>query len=400
MTAVFDQLCIGPMAIIDDKVKEEPVVRSLECQLKKRSVPVVTCETIEEANELICGLTGCSIVILDWLFNDIEEKDKIMDVSLGSTAKSIKKEEVIQFIKNFLGRCTVPICILSAESEETIYRDLSAEGIPVDDSCPLFIVHKDSASEEKGAVIDKIDAWIKQHPHVYLTLWWKKQCRASSDKLFVELFRDDPFWPHHFVERFALDGVDQGLAILETVNQLVQTGMGVDDLDVSLCEATQEPNLDTLKKLYRRLHYTKENIDKDILPGDVFKKAGSYYLNIRPDCDTTTRVDDDHQIYLIKGDAKKPDKMKSNYRDGRLMPEEKEIILHLLDGKDIVVFNKRLLKVEKYSEWKEKKICRVVQPYITQIRHSFCTHLGRYGVPSAPDDIVRSMFESEKKRKK
>jgi hypothetical protein len=142
--------------------------------------------------------------------------------------------------------------------------------------------------------------------------------------------------------------------------------------------------------------YTQNEIDKDILPGDIFKRKGNYYLNIRPECDTTKRVDEDHMIYLIKGKPVKPNNTNISY-DSKFGITERinQIILLFLDGKDIVIFNKRDLQLGKYSDWKEYKKWRLAPSIITQIRQSFSSYLGRYGIPSYPKKMIDSLFEQK-----
>lgn len=391
MTTVFDKLCRGPTAIIDDQIRTEPAVKKLVGELKQRSIPVIVYASIAEAKAQIAGLAGCSLIVLDWLFPDVAERP--LGVSIGDEGKSTKQAEVISFIKQCLTISTVPICILSAESKEEIIRQLSDNGVSTEKSQPLFVMHKSYAAKKRGVILHEIDKWITGHPHMYLTLWWNNKWRVSSEKLFCQLFQADPFWPSHFIKRFVEDGVDPAVAIVETMNQLVQTGISVDDLNISHCKSRQKPDIQTLKTLCKRLFYTRENIQNDIAPGDVFLKDGAYYLNIRPDCDTTKRIEADHQIYLIRGEPKKADDARRNYHaSGRIVEKENEIVLLFLDDKDLVVFNKRNFRVDKYSAWKDLKICRVTAPYITQIRHRFCTYLGRYGLPSIPKKVVSSLF--------
>lgn len=69
-------------------------------------------------------------------------------------------------------------------------------------------------------------------------------------------------------------------------------------------------------------------------------------------------------------------------------------MLHL-DGKAVVQFYKKDLLVKRFSEMKRyQKVCRIVPPFITQIRQSYSSFLGRYGVPSYPRQIVDSVFQS------
>ena len=133
---------------------------------------------------------------------------------------------------------------------------------------------------------------------------------------------------------------------------------------------------------------------REIRPGDIFKKIEdgtiTYFLNIRPECDTTKRsVEDDPYLYLLEGKPVKRQKIKDriNKKYG-VMPWENEIILLNLDGNDFVQFGKKELSMVKCSDLSGyEKICRVVPPFITQIRQSYINYLGRFGIPSYPKTI-------------
>ncbi len=77
------------------------------------------------------------------------------------------------------------------------------------------------------------------------------------------------------------------------------------------------------------------------------------------------------------------------------LPKVNQIVMFFLDDNDMVVFDKRKLSVQDYSEWKDNKKWRVTHPFITSWRHGFSSFLGRPGVPSYPNEIVGSLFGEE-----
>jgi len=101
------------------------------------------------------------------------------------------------------------------------------------------------------------------------------------------------------------------------------------------------------------------------------------------------------KIYLLKGDVKIAEDIRENYQPTYgIIDKENQITMLLLDGNDFVVFDKRKFLVENYSTWKNYKIYRVTHPFITQIRQSYSSYLGRFGVPSYPAQMLESLFES------
>lgn len=174
-------------------------------------------------------------------------------------------------------------------------------------------------------------------------------------------------------------------------------------------EQIDEESLKSLKKLYERLVYTKHDIDKDIRPGDIFRieegEEKTYLLNLRPECDTTKRIKESRiELYCLRGKAKESKELEGRYDEefGVVNERKTEILLFLLDGNDVVKFDNRKLEIWKYTEIKDKKICRVVSPFINEKRQHYGNFLGRIGVPSYPKDIYKSIFNinQEKSGKK
>ena len=192
---------------------------------------------------------------------------------------------------------------------------------------------------------------------------------------------------------------DPIIALKNTLFQLIYSELDVSAVDparltTGLESADKIKENESLRILYQRLVYLKKDIEKDIQPGDIFKKGKDYYMNIRPDCDTTIRAGADIELYLLKGNKRAPSKVKEGYlKDlGVIDDKESEITMPLLDGKPFVVFSKRNLYIEKYSNWKTSKICRVASPFITRIRQNYSSYIGRFGLPSYPKQIIESLF--------
>ncbi|GAI46736.1 unnamed protein product, partial [marine sediment metagenome] len=146
-----------------------------------------------------------------------------------------------------------------------------------------------------------------------------------------------------------------------------------------------------IKTLYSEIMYLKGNID-DIKPGDIYKDGRKYYINIRPECDTTQigNVDiNETYIYLIKGKKEKDDWVKNNCYDKEygLLNRPVFYILPFLDGKNFVKFTFEDLEIKKYSDIKDKKLYRLLPPFITSFQHHFSSFLGRYGVPKVPQEV-------------
>lgn len=399
MGHLFNSLCKGPVVIIDDKIGEsQDPINSLITELKKNDLLIKTYRHPIEAKNEISNLLMSNFFIIDW---DYGQERKYPGVHLGSTAQSIDEEEVINIIKRIQKVCLGPVFILTSLPTEGIISKLTAADIPIEGERYVFIDNKQNL-REPGKLISKIEEWLKT-PHIYLSKWWINEWLSGNIRLFWDLCSSNPNWPSCFYHEFDKDGDDPILALRDTLIQLILSEIDITTLDESLfsIEIPENPDeLDSLKKLYQRLVYTKNNIEKNNCPGDIYKigtgKEVEYYLNIRPECDTTKRVRDPC-LYLLKGKAESPSSLRDRYNDdyGKILERAPEIIMILLDNNNLVRFDKRDLIIKKVSELKSEgyeKICRVTHPFISMWRQSYMSFLGRFGVPSYPRKIIDSLF--------
>lgn len=398
MGKLFDDLCKGPVVVVDDRIgDEEDLINKLIREIRDNKLPVLTYKSPHEVRNELPGLLFSNFIVLDWKFAG--GGDPTIGVITGDEAEAVAEQEVIELIKELKKVSLAPIFILSAFDKDWIFSKLRDAEIPTGEKNYVFVENKDVLCETSGKLISTIEEWIAASPHVYLSKCWSNEWLTKNTMVFWDLYELHPNWPTLFYRTFAKEE-DPILALRDTLFQLVFSEIDVSQVQSSFLtreedEEKDEGERESLKELYRRLVYLRKDIDKDIRPGDIFKRDTSYYLNIRPECDTT-RHTSNPEVYLLKGDIRTPEEVKkSSYKpDYGIIDKENEITMPLLDGNPFVVFNKRKLLVEKYSRWKEHKICRVASPFITRMRQSYSSYLGRFGVPSYPKQILESLFES------
>jgi hypothetical protein len=97
---------------------------------------------------------------------------------------------------------------------------------------------------------------------------------------------------------------------------------------------------------------------------------------------------------LIKGKVSTRKEVDRSKKTG-IIEKVWQIVLLLLDRNDIVLFDKGDFLIKKYSEIQNKKICRVVHPYITKIQQSFANYIGRFGIPAYPGELLDEIFSKK-----
>lgn len=395
MGELFDELCKGPVVVVDDKIGDEgDFINSLIREIEREKLPIIKYTSINKAKDELRKILFSNFIILDWKMIG-GEIDLSSGTTIGAEAETVVGDEIIEFIEELKGICLAPIFIITNEDVDYIRNELKEKGIS-----DVVVQKKSNLIGDNGILFSEIEKWIVESPHVYLAKCWTNEWLSKNTAVFWDLYELNSNWPTLFYRSFK-EEQDPVLALRDTLFQLVFSEIDVSEVDPSFLDREieqkgEKSQKESLKDLYRRLVYVDKDIDKDVSPGDIFKKDDSYYLNIRPECDTTRRAGDDLKIYLLKGNIRPPQRVKaSSYHPPYgIIDKVNEITMPLLDGNPFVVFNKRELLVEGYLGWKDCKICRVASPFITRMRQSYSSYLGRFGVPSYPEQILESLFES------
>lgn len=130
--------------------------------------------------------------------------------------------------------------------------------------------------------------------------------------------------------------------------------------------------------------------------GDIYKWQQKYFLNIRPSCDCVGR-DGENKIYLIKGVKLKDKEIQNglfNDKYGNFIEQSNFVIVGPIDGcffrfkfKDIVI--------EDFEEKKDKRIGRLLPPFITRVTQKYGLYIHRQGLPRLPKEVIPAVAPIE-----
>jgi hypothetical protein len=138
----------------------------------------------------------------------------------------------------------------------------------------------------------------------------------------------------------------------------------------------------------------KDRLQADsIAPGDVFKKSGSYYMNIRPDCDCIARgevTQDEIEIYLLKGSKVTENQLrdKANQKYGTIAEADTETIVFGMFNGATFSFQFKNMVVGRWKDWKEKRVGRLLPPFLTRLQQRYAAYLQRPGLTRIPGALL------------
>lgn len=390
----------GIAIVIDDEIGDKKAnINDLISQIKKHNVPYLTYTELPSPS-ITKHFDGISFLLLDWYLPSKTIAGLTIDgVTIPASVSDYSIEENIDFLKKIRESCFTPIFIFTNEEVETVKNKLIENGLYQDNKPNYIFVKskKDLIGPKK--LFNTINEWIRKTPSIYVLKAWEKEYKKSKNKLFYDFYEMSPNWPIVLWKSFAVDCANMSLELGEVITRNLYSRMMPFAFDSNILSKRRKkaPRDEVRKVLQGERFIIDKGLHKDtIAVGDIFKISDKTYINIRPDCDcilgrdTTDGKTDDVDLYLLKGNKLTTNQEKKKYRTTYGNFEEidnESIVFNMIDGKTFK-FAFKNLTVEKWSSIKDKRIGRLLPPYITRMQQRYALYLQRQGLPRIPDSAV------------
>lgn len=383
----------GIAVVIDDEIDNEKAnINNLIRQIENGNMPCLKYKELPTDN--LDHFEGISFLLLDWQLLDISD---YRTEGVKPPANLLKNaiDENIDFLKKLRDKYFVPIFIFTNEPKEDVIKHLNQNGLyHTDKPNYIFIKNKD---ELKGRtkLLKTVEEWARKTPSIYVAKEWEKEYSAAKNKMFQAFYDMGPNWPITLWKTFSEDGVNNSKELGETITRNLHTRMTPFYFDAGILNKKNKKVLkDELCKVLEGARFAKRNQlhDDDIATGDVFKESSKLYLNIRPDCDCVPRNSsiEDVMLYVLKGIKKTnrsvSDAYEKKYGQFREI-DTQSIVFSMIDGKTYEFSFKNII-LKPWKELKDKRIGRLLPPYITRIQQRYALYLTRQGLPRTPKDAV------------
>ncbi len=273
-----------------------------------------------------------------------------------------------------------------------------------------------------------IDLLIHSHdePHailIYAMKEWDKVFQTTKNCMFREWYQYSLQWVSVIWKMLKKDSSEVQDEFDQFLTRNIVNRIPEFQFEEDLFALDGNVDVLELQKVIERERYIEylENIPEQAYTGDLFKDGDIYYLNIRAQCDLA-RKDDKVPLYLIKGkvldaqdivtedirlisegELRFPNKVYTlnelqeicksaadekdgtvqgleeineqfrKYRNlvffdhGEILEKKPEVILVCVDNGKIIKFRMDLV-IKKFKEIKDKRVGRVLPPYITRIQ--------------------------------
>ena len=393
------ELFTGFAVVIDDEVENEQAnINDLIRQIKDKKIPCFICEELPDM-EMIHHFEGVSFLILDWKLQTKALNDAEFD---GVRTPGLLSEENINknivFLKKLKETVFVPVFIFTNETKESVIDKLKENDL-YQDKKPNFIFVKNKDELTGGTkLFNQVEAWVKTVPSIYVLKEWEHGYLSAKNHLFWDFYERSPLWPKVLWDCYKTDGAKNiSRELGEIITRNLYTRMAPFTFEETILQtgATSEPS--EMRSVLEGERFIKSNqLNKDeIFTGDIFQgdNPGEYWLNIRAQCDLVR--DSNPKLYCLKGRIVDESKINRDggipFQDGEFREKKNHAVISCIDDGKIIEFLFRDLNISKWNDLKNKRIGRLLPPYITRIQQQYTLYFQRQGLPRTPEEVFSNL---------
>jgi hypothetical protein len=373
-------------------------------QIEKMKIPILKYDSIPDVE--IRHFHNISFLILDWRLvkKEISTEDLIDGVRLPQTLQKNSYKENIQFLKTLNKTCFSPILIFTNEVTEEIEDLLISEKLLVKDCQSNILIKSKSDLIDDGSVFHSIISWVYENPAIYVLKRWDVEYQKSKNLLFSTFFGLSSVWPKILWDNFNSDGVNPSIKMGDLISKNLQTRMSPFNFEDEVLNRDY-PNIkeNEIKLVLEGERFLTSLDPKSISTGDIFKMKGKYYINIRPTCDLIPRNEcgsnaiDNIDLYLLMGNKLSEEAIEESFEKayGLFRDKEGQFIIFPIDQGKAIDFRFNKLVIKKWQEVKDKRIGRLIPPFITKLQQRYSNYLHREGLPKIPIQAINHNTDTE-----
>jgi len=393
----INELFAGAGLVIDDQIFNEnkiDKIHKIVADIEGKGIPLVKYDSIPDLH--VAQYKNFSFILLDWELLHLEDQYG-MPIAIDAKVKSELQSQLLSLLHDVADTSFLPIFIFSNSSEREIERVFEDNQLWMKGyKAPIFIQNKSSLITEEGSMVwSIIESWVKQYPSIYVCKILQNSIKEAEIAMLKD-FSNTHSWPSIMWQTFINDSVNPNHEFMELLWQNTHVRLKDLEFDTDIIEHVEgDPSKEELQSVLRAQRYTSIVDPTSSLTGDFYKiKSGKYGLNIRPACDCVNREGGDGKIYLIYGSELKGDALYARFDEkfGNFNEHVNDAIVGPMDKNKYILFKFNKIEIVTGSDYKAKKIGRVLPPFITHITEKYGLYIQRQGLPRLP---MQAVFTTE-----
>lgn len=385
--------------VIDDELDDKKAnIQKIVSNIKKHHIPLVLSNELPDIT-FSNNLNSISFIILDWELSPEIQKLKRKGISIPQSLLEENKNKIIEFLNYIKNNIFCPVFILSNENINNIRSYLEEKGLINDNQTNFILIKSKSNTLYFRSIKSHIQKWIRNSPPLYVLHMYENALAKAKNETFATFYNLSKSWPIVLYNNAQKDKIDYSTEIMTTISKNIETRMPRLSLHENIFKRRKKIESKEIQKVIEGQTFIENTKlkEEDLDVGDLFleKVPGGkrkYFINIRPTCSLRPSKGasiDSVELYLLKGEEYKIPKgrsvKKELIREGREGHSYSKIYC-VYNGKHIS-FKFNDLCIKTYEEMKNKRIGRIIPPYITELRSKYTTYLNRQGLPRIPLEI-------------
>jgi len=397
----------GIAVVIDDEI-DDP---NASIQEIRKAIQGEGCHVVElpaiPSDASVANLQEVAFFIVDWNLYGAGLKGAAGGEAVAASAEIVRQNEesIVKFLKDLKHVRFAPVFIFTDEPVSGIEERLKLHKELYDETDPSHILVMDKGEVSKKGLFKVLSRWMAEKaPSVYVLKSWERAYAKAKNEMFLDFYVKGPLWPLILWKNFRDDSVPPAALVGDLIGRNLVSRMTPFSFDLEpflgLLEEIKK-DAKTYEDIVRKVlegerFLAKERLDSgSVEPGDIFHlEDSSYRINIRPDCDCIPRGHDTLdalQLYLLKGEEKIPE-YSSEYN---LIPEQdnEAVLFPVFNGKALR-FTFRKLEMRKWRELKDRRVGRLLPPFLTRLQQRYAAYLQRPGLSRLPSEAFSSLKQS------
>ena len=398
MAIDIDKLMSGVCIVIDDafrddKDKKDDIFKIVE-QIEDKNIPLVKYADLPD--DAVPHFKNVSFILLDWDLNQIVSSAE-EPVTIPSGLETSNVVQNIEFIKNIKKTCFIPLFIFTKENVDEVINDLTDAGLYAREKHNFIFVKSKSEIKTKGSLFLKINNWLKETSSIYVLKEWELSLNCAKNELFWDFYDINPDWPKVLWKAYKADSVNMSNELGGFISKNLLSRISSFNFDPKLLvKNVKDISREDFRKVLEGERFIAgKYINKDeIHTGDMYKKNSKYYLNIRPQCDCIPRDNekiDAIELYCLEG-SKMTDTDVDKFFDkdfGMFREKDNNCIIFPVDTGKAIDFRFKKLKKFQYNDLKDRRLGRLILPYITKVQQKYSNYLHRPGLSRIPIEVIK-----------
>jgi hypothetical protein len=397
------QLFKGIAVVIDDEIASpSSTIRPIIDQLKAGGCHVVELADIPAEEESLANLNGASFFVMDWQLlptTQTAEDGTVSKIDYPRTVLKQEKRRKLSFLKRLAKQRLAPMFIFTGEKLEEVKDALASDGSLYVEGEPTHILVENKGTVVGNEVFNVLAQWINSTPSALVLKKWEQEYEVAKNAMFYDFYTKTTDWPVLLWKTFGSDGVPASAELGRLITRIIFSRMTPFEVDLApfvkdaptdavQAEAYRKKLVEVLE---RECFVPSSGLHADsIAPGDVFKRNGNFYINIRPDCDCIGREGAPVELYLLKGEALSPARLEDVLdRSGQRLADrdDQAVVFGMHEGRT-VAFKFKTLEIKAWTEIKDHRIGRLLPPFLTRLQQRYSAYLQRPGLPLLPSEAM------------